>query len=108
MSVEVSGVSGGWVPSEGTQQGKPKREFYVPVLEGKNHDPTGGTDASPMVRPLWGATSGSAAMETKEGDQMRQGYGDTLTTDICGDGVEGGGNGFQIVQEVGGVRWWRG
>ena len=38
-SVEISGVFGERVPAEGTQPRKTQRSFYVPALEGKNHDP---------------------------------------------------------------------
>ena len=55
MSVEISGVSSGRVPGEGTQPGKNKREFYVPELEGRNNDPTGWPKNYPTVRPLWDA-----------------------------------------------------
>ena len=50
--VEVRGVSIGTVPGEGTQPGKTQKEFHVQALEGKYCNPTGGTGASPTVRPL--------------------------------------------------------
>ena len=71
MSVEVSGVSGGWVTGKGTQTGKNQRAFNVPALEGKNRDPTGGTNAYTMVRPLWDAHSSGTDVETQEDRHMR-------------------------------------
>ena len=54
-SAELSGMSGGRVPGEVQQFGTTQKSFYVLAWEGKNCDPKGGPNASPMVQPLWGA-----------------------------------------------------
>ena len=102
MSVEVSGVSGGWVTGKGTQTGKNQRAFNVPALEGKNRDPTGGTNAYTTVRPLWDAHSSGTDVETQEDRHMRQGYIYVLTTERRGYVREVGENVVQLVREGGG------
>ena len=97
--VEVSDMSSGWVPREGTQPGKTQREFYVPALEGKNCNPTGGPSASPTVQPIRDSHAGGTYVETQEGGQMRKGDGYALTTDRHGYGREFGGNGVHLVWE---------
>ena len=63
VSAEISGVSDEWVPVKGTQLGETQREFYVPVLEGKNRDPIGGPNNSLTVQPQWYAHAGGAVAE---------------------------------------------
>ena len=52
MHVDISGVSGGGVPGKGAQHGKIQIELHVQILEVKNHNSEGGTNATPMMRPM--------------------------------------------------------
>ena len=49
------GVSGGRVPREFSQLGKPQRALHVSSLEGEGCDHIGGPGAAPTVCTLWGA-----------------------------------------------------
>ena len=69
-SVEFSGVSSRGVTGEDTQHRKTQRKIYVPALEVKNMNPTGGPYTSPTVRLLWDAHDGSVPVETQEDGQM--------------------------------------
>ena len=48
----VNGVYDGRVPGKVTWPRKTQKSSYVLSLEGKNHDPKRGPEASPTVRPL--------------------------------------------------------
>ena len=76
--------------------------IYVPGPKGKNRNPTGRPNDSPVVRQLWDAHSDNDVVVAQTDGQMQQGHRDVLTTEKCITGAEIGVNGVQIVWEGGG------
>ena len=58
IRVDISGKTGVGVHVKGTQYGKTQRALHVQKLEVPNINSTGGTNATPMVRPMWDAYDG--------------------------------------------------
>ena len=70
-SVEISGVSGGWVTNKVTQLRKTQIALYVPELELKSIDPTGGPNTSPTVQEMWDSHAGGNIMTSQTDGQIR-------------------------------------